>query len=128
MVLSPSSGNEDALPIPAKQAITIPDPSRGDNYAFKIVGDPGIAEVLVIASTTPMKRSIALLQTLAAEPEQRRGAPVELNKEPDEAITSLLADLDKGTSSGDTPSALGVNQIDTQHMAALSITFEIQTI
>lgn len=125
-VLSPLPGNDDAPPIPAGQQIQVPDPDRGELYRFKIAGDPGVAEALVIASTTPLKRSIELLRTLAAEPGRNRGTPVELNKEPDMAISALLTDLDEGTRGGDSPpSTPAVNQIDTKQMATLSITFEI---
>ena len=123
-VLSPLPGNEEAPPIPAGQQIQVPDPDRGELYRFKIAGNSGVAEALVIASTTPLKRAIELLQTLAAEPGRNRGKPVELNKEPDMAIAALLTDLDEGTR-GSTPAASDVSQIDTQQMAALSITFEI---
>jgi Caspase domain/Domain of unknown function (DUF4384) len=127
-VLSPLPGNEDAPPIPAGQRIQVPDQNRGELYRFRVAGDPGVAEVLVIVSTSPMKRAIALLRNLAAEPDRRRGNPVDLDKEPDVAITSLLADLDDGTRGTNAPPVSGANQIDTQQMAALSITFEIQTI
>jgi uncharacterized protein YjlB len=124
-VLSPLPGNEDAFPIPAGQQIQVPAPDRGELYRFRIAGDPGVAEVLVIVSTSPMKRAIALLRTLAAAPDRRRGTPVELNKDPDEAISCLLQDLGEATRSSETSSILGVKQIDTRQMAGLSITFEI---
>jgi hypothetical protein len=124
-VLSPLPGNEDVAPIAAKQEIIIPDRDRGENYKFKIGTDPGIAEVLVIASTTPLTRAIQLLRTLAAEKPERRGIPVNLEKEPTEAIASLLDDLDEGSRGGGTASVPGVRQIDTRQMAAMSITFEV---
>jgi hypothetical protein len=124
-VLSPLPGNGDAPPIPAGKQVQVPDPDRGELYRFKIAGNPGVAEALVIFSTTPLKQAIALLRTLAAEPDRGRGTPVDLNKEPDVAIASLLEDLDEGTRGGGTKTVSGVRQIDTRQMAALSITFEI---
>ncbi|MDZ8185773.1 MAG: caspase family protein [Nostoc sp. ChiSLP02] len=125
-VLSPLPGNEDVASIPAKQEVQIPDRDRGEKYKFKIGKDPGTAEVLVIASTTPLTKAIQLLQTLAAEkPEDRRGLPVELNQEPAEAIANLLDDLDEGSRRNGTVSVPGIRQIDTRQMAALSITFEV---
>lgn len=124
-VLSPLPGNEDVAPIAAKQEILIPDGDRGDKYTFKIGKDPGIAEVLVIASTTPLTRAIQLLRTLAAEKPEQRGNPVNLDKEPTEAIASLLDDLDEGSRGGGTNAIPDIRQIDTRQMAALSITFEV---
>ncbi|MDV2997535.1 MAG: hypothetical protein N4J56_007240 [Chroococcidiopsis sp. SAG 2025] len=124
-VLSPLPGNEDVAPVPAKQEIQIPDHDRGENYKFKIGKDPGIAEVLVIASTTPLTRAIELLRALAVEQPKERGLPVALNKEPAEAIASLLDDLDEGSRGSETVSIPGIRQIDTRQMAAMSITFEV---
>ncbi|MGH7999471.1 MAG: DUF4384 domain-containing protein, partial [Brasilonema sp.] len=124
-VLSPLPGNEDVAPVPAKQEIQIPDRDRKENYKFKIGKTPGIAEVLIIASTTPLTRAIELLRTLAAEKPEQRGIPVNLNKEPAEAIATLLDDLDEGSRGGGTSAIAGVRQIDTRQMAALSITFEV---
>jgi hypothetical protein len=117
-------GNDDAPPIPAGKQIQVPDPVRGELYRFKIAGEAGVAEALVIASTAPLKKAIALLQTLAAESDRSRGTPVNLDKEPEVAIASLLDDLDEGTRGG-TTTVSEVRQIDTRQMAALSITFEI---
>jgi hypothetical protein len=122
-VLSPLPGHEDVAIIAAKQEILIPD--RQDKYRFKIGKDPGIAEVLVIASTTPLTRAIELLRNLAAENPERRGIPVNLDKEPTEAIASLLDDLDEGSRGSETIIIPGIRQIDTRQMAALSITFEV---
>lgn len=124
-VLSPLPGNEEAAPIPAGQQIQVPDLDRGELYRFRIAGEPGVAEVLVIVSTSPMKRAIALLQNLAAESDRKRGTPVNLNQEPDGAIASLLQDLDEGTRGSGTTAIPGIQQIDTQQMAALSITLEV---
>lgn len=125
-VLSPLPGNEDVAPIAAKQEILIPDRDRGESYKFKIGKYPGIAEVLVIGSTTPLTRAIELLRTLAVEkPKEQRGLPVDLNKEPTEAIASLLDDLDEGSRGGGVSAIPNIRQIDTRQMVALSITFEV---
>lgn len=72
-----------------------------------------------------MKRAITLLQSLAAESDQQRGIPIGVTDEPDETISSLLQDLDDGTRNGNVPVTSGTRQVDTQQIAALSITFEI---
>ncbi len=125
MVLSPSQGNEDLPPLAPQETINIPDVNRGDDYRFKVVGDLGLVEVLVIASTTPLKKAIDVLRTLAADRgENTRGTPIN-SPQLDEAIFSLLDDLDEGSRGSGTTSFTGVRQIDTRQMAAMSITFEV---
>jgi hypothetical protein len=125
MVLSPSQGNEDLPPLAPQETINIPDVNRGYHYRFKVVGDLGLAEVLVNTTTTPLTKAVELLRVLATERgDSLRGTPVDLTQ-PDEAIFSLLDDLDEGSRGGGTVSTSGVRQIDTRQMAAMSITFEI---
>jgi hypothetical protein len=124
-VLSPLLGTGDNPPVTPDQTIQIPDPNRGELYKFKVAGESGIAEALVIATTTPLTKAVDLLRVLAAERgDNLRGTPVDLTQ-PDEAIFSLLDDLDEGSRGGGTVSTSGVRQIDTRQMAAMSITFEV---
>jgi hypothetical protein len=120
-VLSPLLRNQEVLPIKTDQQIKVPD----SDFQFKIQGELGVAEALVITSTTPLKRAIDLLRSLAAEPDRSRGTPISLTKDPDEAILALLQDLDDGTRGNGMTSIPMVSQIDTQQMTTLSITFEI---
>ncbi len=125
-VLSPLPGTGANPPVTPRQTIQIPAPNRGERYKFKVAGEPGIAEVLVIASTTPLTKAVELLRALAAERGAHwRGTPVDLTQ-PDEAIFSLLDDLDEGSRGRGTNSLPGVRQIDTRLIAAMSITFEIR--
>jgi hypothetical protein len=124
-VLSPLPGTGDNPPVIPGERIKIPAPNRGESYKFKVKGEPGIAEVSVIASTTPLTKAVELLRFLAVERgDNLRGTPVYLTQ-PDEAIASLLDDLAEGTRGSEMPAFSGVRQIDTQQMAALSITFEV---
>ncbi len=124
-VLSPLPGTGDNPPVTPGQTIQIPDPNRGELYKFKVAGESGRAEALVIATTTPLTKAVELLRVLAAERgDNLRGTPVDLTQ-PDEAIFTLLDDLDEGSRGGGTVSTSGVRQIDTRQMAAMSITFEV---
>jgi hypothetical protein len=124
-VLSPLLGTGDNSPVTPGEKIQIPDRNRGELYKFKVAGETGIAEVLVITTTTPLTKAVELLQVLAAERgDSLRGTPVDLTQ-PDEAIFSLLDDLDEGSRGSGTNSLPGVRQIDTRQMAAMSITFEV---
>ncbi len=113
-VLSPLPGAEDGRAIAPGQEIQVPDPQAGELYRFKVGQLAGHLEVLVIASFSPLKRSIELLRALATEPNQVRGRPVTLSQ-PDQAVRAMLQDLDGGDG----------RSIDTRQIAALSITFEI---
>jgi Caspase domain/Domain of unknown function (DUF4384) len=126
-VLSPLPGGDTAAPIEPGQEIKVPDPerNRGEQYQFKIGKDLGMAEALVIASFSPLKRSIELLRTLAEEPGHTRGNPIELNQEPDESIVALMQDLGEGTRSPSVDSLQDIQRLSTQAMAALSITFKV---
>ena len=124
-VLSPLPGTGDNSPVTPGEKIQIPDRNRGELYKFKVEGETGIAEVLVIATTTPLTKAVDLLQVLATERgDNLRGTPIDLTQ-PDEAISSLLDDLDGGSRRSGTVSNSRVRQIDTRQMAAMSITFEV---
>ncbi|MEY3828106.1 MAG: hypothetical protein RLZZ148_2933 [Cyanobacteriota bacterium] len=123
-VLAPSQGNEDFLKIAPQESIYIPDLNRGDKYRFKIRGTPGWAEVLILISTKPLTKAIALVKTLAAQRgEATRGTPVGLSQ-PDEVIFGLLDDLD-GNSRGDKVATKGIYQVNAQEIAAMSISFRV---
>jgi hypothetical protein len=126
-VLSPLPGGDTAAPIEPGQEIKVPDPerNRGEQYQFKIGKDLGMAEALVIASFSPLKRSIELLRTLAEEPGHTRGNPIELNQDPDESIVALMQDLGEGTRGPSVVSLQDIQRLSTQAMAALSITFKV---
>ncbi len=95
-VLSPLLGRGDNSPVTPGEKIQIPDQNRGELYKFKVEGETGIAEVLVIATTTPLTKAVDLLRVLATERgDNLRGTPIDLTQ-PDEAISSLLDDLDGG--------------------------------
>jgi hypothetical protein len=107
------------------QTLRIPDASK-DPFRLVTQEPKGIAEVLIIASQTPLRTALQALQALAAEQEQRRG-PVELNQ-PAEVIDNLLDDINNG-SRGNVDNAAprdrSVRSIETTKLAALSITFEV---
>ncbi|MDJ0581547.1 caspase family protein [Crocosphaera sp.] len=124
-VLSPLPGTGDNPSVFPGETIYIPDYNRGDRYKFKVAGETGTAEVLVIASMTPLTKAVELLQVLAAERgDSLRGTPVDLI-DPDEAIVSLLDDLGQESRGSGATVSKGVHNIDTRQMAGMSITFEV---
>ncbi|MBD2510065.1 caspase family protein [Nostoc muscorum FACHB-395] len=122
------SASEDAALVQAKQKQVIP---QADD-AFKLtIGEPlGISEALIIASTTPLRTSLKVLQKIA----QSRGlenhnAPIAVPDEVLDVTRSLLDDLDAGTRGGINVEGIalpdGVRGIDTKKLAAMAIAFEV---
>lgn len=111
---------EDATLVEARQKLCIPDSK--DNFSLPLQGT-GIAEALIIASRTPLRKALKALQTIASERGLVRG-PVPLEEEPAAVIGSLLDDLHQTRGDGSrTPSE--AHSIDTKHLAALSLTFKV---
>ncbi|HEY9848564.1 MAG TPA: caspase family protein [Leptolyngbyaceae cyanobacterium] len=126
-VLFPNNwtATDDVMQFNPNQTLLLPDPSK-DNFSFVTQQPKGTSEVLIIASTTPLRKALSALRAVASRGEQDRG-PIDL-PEPTEAIDTLLADLDESTRgnitrSGD--SSQGIKSIDTSQIAAMSITFEV---
>ena len=97
--------------IPAGKTISIP----GDKATVTVEPPLGMAEVMVIFSTSSLDRAIAQLQILA---ETRGSAGAE---QAVSTVDTLLNDL-SGTRSG---SQSGSRRLSTDQMAALSVAFEI---
>ncbi|MGB7444805.1 MAG: DUF4384 domain-containing protein, partial [Coleofasciculaceae cyanobacterium] len=120
------TASTEAAVIEAGQRRKIPDPTRGD--VFKItVGKPlGMAEVLVIASATPIREALKTLQKIAERRGQRSG-PVALAEDSTEAIDALLGDLDRGARSDrslEFSYDANARAVNTAGLAAMSITFQ----
>jgi hypothetical protein len=116
--------SEDVTRLDAGQTLLIPNPAKDE---FQLVAQAqGIAEVLIVASLSPLKKSLKNLQSLAEELKLANG-PVVLGRDAQrsedsvDVIGNLLDDLsgERGT--------LGVadREVNTAEMATLSITFEV---
>lgn len=122
------SASEDAALVQAKQKQVIP---QADDTFKLTIGEPlGISEALIIASTTPLRTSLKVLQKIA----QSRGlenhnAPIAVPDEVLNVTRSLLDDLDAGTRGGINVESIalpdGVRGIDTKKLAAMAIAFEV---
>lgn len=108
---------EDVTEVAAGQTLLVPTPSL-DSFSLITQEPKGMTEVLVLASTRPLRQALQALRRLA---KVDRG-PVVL-AEPAGVVADLLWDLggDRGVS---LPSA-AVSAIDTTGLAALSMTFEV---
>ncbi|HEY9651720.1 MAG TPA: caspase family protein [Coleofasciculaceae cyanobacterium] len=117
--------SDEVTLVSAGRTINIPDPNK-DSFQLVTQEPKGFAEVLILASRTPLRQALKALRTLAAQSQQDRG-PVQLNQ-PTEVIDNLLDDVNnrsRGTVRNATRSAGTVRNIDTNQLAALSITFEV---
>jgi hypothetical protein len=117
------------LAIKPKQKLVVPQAGRD---GFKLtIGEPlGIAEALVIASTTPLRTSLKALQTIAkSKGLGNRRSPMAVNDDLLEVTDNLLNDLDAGTRNGDNVATTelpdNVRGIDTRKLAAMAIAFEV---
>jgi len=123
---------EEVTLVAAGQTLKIPDPNK-DGFRLVTQEPKGVAEVLILASRTPLRKALQALRAVAASRGVNRSGPVTLDasgqmNEPAEVIDRLLDDVNDGTrGSGNntTASSSTVRSIDTSQLAALSITFEV---
>ncbi|HEY9602367.1 MAG TPA: caspase family protein [Allocoleopsis sp.] len=126
-----TAGDQVTL-VGAGQTLKIPDPAKD---GFKLVTQPpkGVAEVLILASRTPLSKALKALQSVAASRGNQMRGPVTLttsaqSNEPVEVANKFLDDLNEGTRGGGSSSGSSSSNersIDTSQLAALSITFEV---
>lgn len=123
------SASETAALIKPKQKLVIPQAGR-DSFKLTIDEPVGISEALIIASTTPLRTSLKVLQTIAKRSGlENRRSPISVNDDLLEMTDNLLNDLDKGTRSGTdgvtTELPDNVRGIDTKKLAAMAIAFQV---
>jgi hypothetical protein len=111
--------SEETTRIEPNKTLVIPDPNK---HGFELTPqEPGVGEVLVIASQKPLTNALLRLQSLADKPGRKRGEPVATRG--DEAVnvvSDLLDDLSDKRSS-----LIKVRPISVSQMAAVSLTFEV---
>jgi hypothetical protein len=115
--------SEDVTRLDAGQTLLIPNPAKDE---FQLVAQAkGIGEVLIVASVSPLKKSLKNLQSLAEELKLANG-PVVLGRDAQhsedsvDVIGNLLDDL-----SGERGLGVASREVNTAEMAALSISFEV---
>ena len=123
---------EEVTLVAAGQTVLIPDPSK-DRFRLVTQEPKGVAEVLILASRSPLRKALQTLRAVAASRGSDRSGPVTLDatgkqNQPAEVIDNLLDDVNtgtRGTGSSATSNNSTVRNIDTTQLAALSITFEV---
>lgn len=108
---------EDVTEVAAGQTLQVPNPGI-DSFSLVAQEPKGMTEVLILASTSPLRQALQALRRLARVD---RG-PVVLT-EPAAVVADLLSDL--GGDRGASGTGAAVSGIDTTALAALSISFEV---
>jgi hypothetical protein len=124
------SAVENAALIKAGETEEIPKSS--DSWQLTVQEPLGLSEVLVIASKSPLRKSLQSLQTLAQR-QGLRNSPVSIAENPTNIIDLLLEDIDDSNNpknrSGNSSSSSEIAskeevRCDTTQIAAMSITYE----
>ncbi|MGC1394353.1 MAG: caspase family protein [Coleofasciculaceae cyanobacterium] len=117
--------------VAAGQTLLIPDPNK-DRFRLVTQEPKGVAEVLILASRSPLRKALQTIRAIAAARDNNRSGPVTLEasvgqNQPTEVIDNLLEDFNTGTRSASATSASStkVQNLDTTQLAALSISFEV---
>lgn len=120
--------------------LVVPDPNAGgDRFRFVVRGPAGFFELMVLASTGPLRETLRSLQTIARSRGTRSGNPLafaegvrgnnESENAPVEVVDALLRDLDEGSqgNSGTAGSAVpaGDQLINAESLAAFSLVVEV---
>ena len=111
--------------IEAGQTLLVPEPSR-DSFNLQTQEPPGVTEVLIVASVTPMQKALKAMQAIASHRHQLNGA-ISLAA-PIEVIDNLLSDLaqrDAKARNNSIASTQQIHHVDTTQLAAMSMTFEV---
>ncbi|MBE9040011.1 caspase family protein [Oscillatoriales cyanobacterium LEGE 11467] len=127
---------EDSL-IPGNSTRIIPDVVL-DGFQFQIANSPGLVEVLVVASRTPLRETLKVLQTLAEEVSTDYRGPVGTSSEAaSDLVDGLFEDLNSVKSNNSEARdsfndglkhyapAIATVLANVNQMAALSISFEV---
>ncbi len=113
---------EDVTRVQAGQMLLVPNPSK-DAFILVTQEPKGVAEVLIIASSKPLRKTLMSLRAIAQRGGQQRG-PIALNSPDDstDVVANLFEDLDTGSSAMNNQ---GIHSLDTTQLAVMSIPFEV---
>ncbi|MDB9496582.1 caspase family protein [Spirulina major CS-329] len=115
---------EDAARIAAGQTITVPRPD--DRFRFTVKGPAGFAELLILASVTPLRDALRGLNAIATQRGTRSGNPTVLQgDDPLTMMNALLGDMDRATRSSPIKVRPRVQALDVNKFAVFSTTIEV---
>ena len=125
------SAPEDATLIAPGQTLSVP---RDGDFKFTVQGPSGFLELMVLASTKPLRDALKGLQTIARGRGTLSRSPIVLGKNEDETVEimgALLGDLDRMTQ--ETRGTISVTRttkprtrgVDTTQLAVISNMIEV---
>lgn len=112
------------------ETLIVPKPKENpgsDDFEFTIEGPVGFFELLVLASTEPLRDALIALEQVANTRGDNGATPYMLDgSEAVNVVGSLLGDLDRGSRAGIGASYTGQQRgVDTTKLAAISAIFEV---
>ena len=118
------SAPENATLVKANQTIQLPNPEVHD-WSIKIIEPLGLSEALVVASKSPLRKSLQSLQTIAQR-QGKRNSPVNIGDNFDDVINLLLEDIANSTVQENRSNLKSRKEVrvDNSQIAAMSITYE----
>ncbi len=128
---------QDVTRVKAGETLLIPDPSK-DSFRLVTQEPKGVVEVLIIASSKPLRKTLLSLRAIASRGGQR-GGPITLKApdDPTDIIDSLLNDLNVGDRTKEYDSILrrstsiavsdnpDIRSLDTTQLAVMSMQIEV---
>jgi hypothetical protein len=110
-------------------------PKADDPFMFKVSGTSGFVEVLVLATTKPLRQSLQTLEAIGRGRglESRSFTPLQ-ETEPLDIIQSLIGDFDRHARGGDRDvevvgerglGVVGTRAVDTTQLATISHVIEV---
>ena len=111
---------DDVMLVEAEQTLRVPEIGK-DNFRFVTQGPRGVLELLIIASSKPLRNTLKALRNIASRQGATRG-PITFDgsNDSEDLIASLLDDLDtpeRGNSS--------IHSLDLTQLAVMSISLEV---
>ncbi|MEM1395643.1 MAG: DUF4384 domain-containing protein, partial [Cyanobacteria bacterium P01_H01_bin.150] len=130
VLLYPSDYNspEDASLVKPGEKLVVPPTTVNPENDFKFVvqGPSGFLELLILASTEPLRNALRGIKQIARSRGTRSGDPLAFTEEESvTAMASLLGDLDDTTRASIASVRGDVRGVDTTQLAALSATIEV---
>lgn len=117
------SAADNATLVPAGQTLGIPNAE--DIWQLEIIEPLGLTEILVVASKSPLRKTLQSLQTIAKR-QVNRNVPITIADNPTEVINLLIEDIHSGTlrNTPSSTSKTAARLSDTTQLATMSITYQ----